>query len=79
MSLSDPVSIMQRRDIRKMSKTETDRFFDAVDKMMENKNGPGTSEFFRIASYHGQPQPFYCEHGRETYVVCKLYTFDIHK
>ena len=34
---------------------------------MQNRNGPGTSEFYEIASYHGQPPPIYCEHGRETF------------
>eukprot|EP01060_Flectonema_neradi_P019918 TRINITY_DN2742_c0_g2_i3.p1 TRINITY_DN2742_c0_g2~~TRINITY_DN2742_c0_g2_i3.p1 ORF type:complete len:672 (+),score=149.13 TRINITY_DN2742_c0_g2_i3:1952-3967(+) len=50
-----------------MSQGDVDRFFNAFEKMMENKNGPGTSEFFRIASYHGEPAPYYCQHGRETF------------
>ena len=36
--------------------------------MMVSKNGvAGSSEFFRLASYHGQPAPIYCQHGRETF------------
>ena len=61
------MSVVTRRDIRDMSRSEINRFFDAVDQMMRNENGAGTSEFYRIASYHGQPPPIYCEHGRETF------------
>ena len=65
----EPV-IVTRKAIRKMTKDEQNRFFDAVDTMLKSKDGvPGTSEFFRCASYHGYPRPIYCQHGRETYVV----------
>ena len=56
-----------RREIRSLSDDETQRFWSAVHKMMENKDGDGSSEFFRLASYHGQPAPIYCQHGRETF------------
>ena len=41
---------------------------DAVHKMMENKSGSETSEFFRIAGYHGWPSS-YCNHGNETFPI----------
>eukprot|EP01084_Bolivina_argentea_P258064 434902_1 len=59
--------IVERKDMTRMSSNELNRFFNAVDTMMISRNGPGTSDFFRIASYHGQPAPIYCEHGRETF------------
>lgn len=37
--------------------------------MMESKDGvPGTSDFFRLAGYHGWPSDF-CQHGTETFPV----------
>eukprot|EP01084_Bolivina_argentea_P070650 128470_1 len=51
-----------------MSDEDANRFFDAVDKMLEAKSGVhGSSEFFRCASYHGEPPPIHCHHGRETF------------
>ena len=64
MHISD---VVIRREIRSLSEAEGKRFFDAIDQMLKNKAGPGTSEFFRCASYHGQPAPIYCQHGRETF------------
>ena len=60
-------SVVTRREIRSLSDSEKKRFFDAVDTMMKNENGPGTSEYYRLASYHGMPPPIYCEHQRETF------------
>eukprot|EP00486_Rosalina_sp_Unknown_P000183 CAMPEP_0201566396 /NCGR_PEP_ID=MMETSP0190_2-20130828/6141_1 /ASSEMBLY_ACC=CAM_ASM_000263 /TAXON_ID=37353 /ORGANISM="Rosalina sp." /LENGTH=758 /DNA_ID=CAMNT_0047985047 /DNA_START=92 /DNA_END=2368 /DNA_ORIENTATION=+ len=72
--------VVVRREIRDLSESEVKRFFDAVDKMMENKSGPGTSEFFRCASYHGQPAPIYCQHGRETFPGWhRVYLMDFEK
>merc|ERR1719242_1068602 len=63
----DSSKVLIRREIRSLSEDEADRFWNAVTKMMENKAGKGTSEFFRLASYHGEPGPIYCQHGRETF------------
>ena len=50
-----------------MSEEDQNRFMDAVMKMAENKDGVnGTSEFARIAGYHGWPSS-YCEHGVESF------------
>lgn len=66
--IKEDTVIATRKEIRSLSSKESDRFFNAIKKMMENKNGEaGTSEFFRCASYHGQPAPIYCQHGRETF------------
>ena len=75
------VEYVTRYEIREMSKAQQDRFFDAIDKMMENKDGvPGTSEFFRCASYHGNPPPIYCKHGRETFPGWhRIYLLDFEK
>ena len=56
-------------------------FFDAIDKMMENKDGkPGTSDFYRCASYHGNPPPIYCKHGREQFPGWhRIYLLDFEK
>eukprot|EP01083_Nonionella_stella_P077035 210169_1 len=59
--------IVIRKALRSMNDDEQNRFFDAIDTMLKAKNGPGTSEFFRLASYHGYPRPIYCQHGRETF------------
>ena len=48
--------------------------------MLQNESGPGTSEFFRCASYHGQPAPIYCQHGRETFPGWhRIYLLDFEK
>eukprot|EP00486_Rosalina_sp_Unknown_P006395 CAMPEP_0201574998 /NCGR_PEP_ID=MMETSP0190_2-20130828/19872_1 /ASSEMBLY_ACC=CAM_ASM_000263 /TAXON_ID=37353 /ORGANISM="Rosalina sp." /LENGTH=900 /DNA_ID=CAMNT_0048004043 /DNA_START=34 /DNA_END=2736 /DNA_ORIENTATION=- len=67
VAAKEEVTYVTRKEIRKMSDEEVDRFFNAVDKMMVAKDGAGTSEFFRLASYHGYPRPIYCQHGRETF------------
>ncbi|CAD7699846.1 unnamed protein product [Ostreobium quekettii] len=56
--------VVVRRNINSMSATEQNRWADAVQKMMENTNGSQSSEFFRIAGYHGWPDNF-CAHGQE--------------
>ncbi len=64
-------SVVTRRDIQSMSEAEQNRFMDAIDKMMENKGQKaGTSEFYRLAGYHGYPNPIFCSHGVET---CQLF------
>jgi len=55
-----------RREIRKMPKADQTRWAMAMKKLMENKSGPQTSEFFRIAGYHGWPNDF-CQHGQESF------------
>eukprot|EP01084_Bolivina_argentea_P261510 441953_1 len=55
-----------RREIRSLTKDEFDRFVNAVNTMMKNKNGSGTSEYFRLASYHGEPGD-YCHHNKESF------------
>ena len=64
-----------RKDIRKMSKQEQERYAAAVKRMMESVDGvPGTSQFFRLASLHGGPKTAmwnpvgeYCVHGYEAF------------
>ncbi|CAE7273540.1 unnamed protein product, partial [Symbiodinium necroappetens] len=58
--------VVMRKEIRLMPQAEQGRFVAAVKKLMENKDGPQTSEWFRLASYHGWPED-YCEHGQETF------------
>jgi len=61
------VFVVVRKEIRAMSKEEQERWAAAVLKMMENKDGvAGTSEWFRIAGYHGWPSK-YCAHRKETF------------
>ena len=45
---------VSKKEIREMSLAEQERYANAVDKMMESEDGvPGSSQFFRLASYHG--------------------------
>ena len=49
----EEVTYVTRKEIRSMSDEEVDRFFNAVDTLMKAKDGPGSSEFFRLAvKYH---------------------------
>eukprot|EP01084_Bolivina_argentea_P181031 312704_1 len=63
---------VQRREIRSLSDDEHKRFFNALETMMQNKVDddnkeiPGSSPWFRCASYHGIPTDF-CHHSRETF------------
>eukprot|EP00931_Biecheleriopsis_adriatica_P064366 TRINITY_DN39161_c0_g1_i1.p1 TRINITY_DN39161_c0_g1~~TRINITY_DN39161_c0_g1_i1.p1 ORF type:complete len:1033 (-),score=216.03 TRINITY_DN39161_c0_g1_i1:144-3242(-) len=63
---SEPARVVTRKEIRKMPRAEQERFVAALRKTMENKSGPGTSEYFRIAGYHGWPSD-HCQHGQETF------------
>ena len=59
-----------RKEIREMLPEEQKRFAEAVRKMMENSDGPGTSQYFRLASYHGgagSAMDAHCVHGREAF------------
>lgn len=60
--------VVVRKEIRTMTEDECERFYNAICKMMENneKNEPETSEFFRLASYHGWPGN-YCVHRQESF------------
>jgi hypothetical protein len=70
---------VERREIRLMGRADQERYARAVVKMMENKMGPtgeavpGTSEYFRLASYHGGPANAandtgeHCVHGLEAF------------
>lgn len=59
--------VVVRKEVRRMSEVECERFYNAVTKMMENVNDePETSEFFRLASYHGWPHN-YCVHRQESF------------
>merc|ERR1719436_1509631 len=49
-----------------MPADEQKRFVAALKKLMENQSGPQTSEYFRIAGYHGWPTNF-CHHAQETF------------
>ena len=70
-----PAGPVVRREIRRMSPAEQERFANAVDKMMEAEDGvPGSSQFFRLACYHGGPQNAlfnvageHCVHGYEAF------------
>jgi hypothetical protein len=54
LPLSPPVV---RKEIRRMSRDEQERYANAVAKMMESVDGvPGSSQYFRLACYHGGPK-----------------------
>ena len=55
-----------------MSPYEQNRFVEAIKTMMKNSAGDGTSEYARIAGYHGwgpesSGKGNYCHHGQETF------------
>ena len=55
-----------------MGSAKQARFVEAIRTMQQNKAGPGTSEYLRIASYHGgldnfKDYPSYCVHQRESF------------
>jgi hypothetical protein len=64
-----------RKEIRSMPLDEQERYANAVDKMMESVDGvPGSSQYFRLACYHGGPknEPHnaageYCVHRNEAF------------
>eukprot|EP00913_Durusdinium_trenchii_P035876 g33572.t1 len=53
-------------EIRLMPEAEQLRFLAALQKLMENKEESQSSEYFRLAAYHGWPED-YCAHGQETF------------
>lgn len=56
-----------RREIRYAGPELQERFAAAIAKMQENTTpGENSSEFFRLAGYHGWPGK-YCSHGREDF------------
>eukprot|EP00927_Polykrikos_kofoidii_P050465 TRINITY_DN44380_c0_g1_i1.p1 TRINITY_DN44380_c0_g1~~TRINITY_DN44380_c0_g1_i1.p1 ORF type:complete len:978 (-),score=171.58 TRINITY_DN44380_c0_g1_i1:236-3169(-) len=67
-------TVVVRKELRHMSENEQTRFAKALNLLMENKKGPRgdeypqSSEFYRIASYHGFPNQ-YCEHAQESFGV----------
>ena len=75
LPLSPPVV---RKEIRAMSQEEQERYANAVTKMMESVGGvPGSSQYFRLACYHGGPEnkvrkrisfamPFYTQNDQFT-------------
>ncbi|GAX77217.1 hypothetical protein CEUSTIGMA_g4663.t1 [Chlamydomonas eustigma] len=65
MSRSQP---LLRCEIRKMLRVDQERFCAAVETMMRpNAHGdPRSSEYFRVAGYHGWPGN-YCNHGIESF------------
>ena len=72
---SAPVGPVVRKEIRTMSPEEQTRYALAIKKMMEDTNGPESSEFFRLAGYHGWPgngaarNYSYCEHRQEVRAI----------
>eukprot|EP01084_Bolivina_argentea_P299769 516760_1 len=53
--------VVVRKEIRDLGPDERNRFFGAVETMMKNKKDgdgndiPGSSDYFRIAGFHGEP------------------------
>lgn len=67
MASQGPAMIVTRREIRRMSREDQDRWAACVKHMMQNAGGaPESSEFFRIAGYHGWPNNN-CEHAQESF------------
>ncbi|CAK9064401.1 unnamed protein product [Durusdinium trenchii] len=62
----DPLRVVVRKEIRLMPEAEQLRFLAALQKLMENKEESQSSEYFRLAAYHGWPED-YCAHGQETF------------
>ena len=60
--------VVVRKEIRTMTEDECERFYNTVCKMMQNnkEDEPESSEFFRLASYHGWPRNF-CVHRQESF------------
>ena len=62
-----------RREVRSLSRPEKLRFARALRRMMQAPDGPGTSEYARIAGYHGWPgdvktgETGLCAHRRESF------------
>merc|ERR1719317_1363789 len=61
----EPKFLAVRKEVRSLSEAEIDRLVKALKRMMENENGPETSEYLRIANYHGS----FCAHRNEQFPV----------
>ena len=60
-----PATVVTRKEVSALSPAEEARFVAAIRTMMRNAGDePETSEFFRLAGYHGWPDD-YCAHGQE--------------
>lgn len=60
--------VVVRRELRTMPRADQERFARAVIRMMENEAGrPRSSEFFRLAAYHGWPERVLCAHDSELF------------
>ena len=58
-----------RKDLRSLSSEEQQRFYNAAVEMLTNTyRGGESSEFFRLAKMHGMPEPYYCQHGVESFL-----------
>ena len=72
--IDPPSGQVTREEIRSLSARDQRRYVAAIEKMMENEDGPGTSQYFRLASYHGGPTTDrfnvdgeHCVHGYEAF------------
>ena len=43
------MEVLTRREITSLSDQEVDRFVNAMNKMMESPQGPGSSSYYRLA------------------------------
>ena len=59
--------VVQRKEIRTMPRGEQERFARALHRMMQDESGPRSSEYFRLASYHGWPDRGLCAHQNELF------------
>ena len=65
-------TVVVRRELRSMPVAEQERFVAALKQSMRNRDGAGTSEYARVAAYHGAPLPphrddSYCHHNAESF------------
>ena len=63
----DNTVVFVRKEIRDLSKEELDRFLKAIDRMMVNDSGAGSSPYYQLASIYGRPEPIYAVFGRESF------------
>jgi hypothetical protein len=67
-----PPAVVTRKELRSMSAAEQERFVNALEAMMQNQKDESgqeinqSSEFFRLAGYHGWPND-YCVHRQELF------------
>jgi len=57
--------IAVRKEVRSLNEAETERLVKALKRMMQNESGPDTSEYLRVANYHGD----YCAHRNEQFPI----------